>query len=177
MNESSPYPIYADISSFENEAQVEKINTIIKSEYNKFLTKSKQKEYKYTPLLNIVKSSSNNCANILDYNYGDFNFISMDFSTSGIEPNTIYPVLSIKKGYVPIINGVKPQITFTGVKKNEEGEDDDIDLLNGCGEFIFTYNEIEKESQISFVTRPDATITQTSYHVTMNFFYRILGGE
>lgn len=179
MSKATPYPILANSSDFENPAQVEKINTIVKGEYNSFLEITKQKKKPKTELNNLVRSYSNRVANIIDLNFGEFCFVTFDMSTAGLTYDTFYPILKIKAGRIPIKGGAKPDISFIGV----DGSEDWREVLNKYGEFQFTFNRLAQEQQIAFrtftkdqLTEKDGTvlpIPQTGYHVTMTFFYQL----
>ena len=180
MAQVTNYPILVTAQDFDNLEKVEKINTIVKGQYNSFIEKTTQKKARPIEQKSIVKSFSGLVSNIHGYNYGYYNYISMYMSTQAMIPDAIYPILRIRNGAVPTLNGAEPEITFTGI----DGYDATAFMLNSYGVFILTYNRLSQEQQISFRTFTEkelhdngvsTTIPAKVWYVSMNFFYQITG--
>lgn len=177
---SAAYPVFVSIEDFDNAAQVEKINTIIHSQYNHYLQKTNQKVLTKSVDDNIIVKHYGNTKNIRSTNYNEYNTIYMKFSTVGMTSyNRLYQVFEISDGSIPLVNGTQPDIiSYVGVDNEENWED----MLNNYGAFVFYYDKNSKKQQIGFrtytkdiLTDPDGNlipIKEKDWNVYMTFMYQ-----
>ena len=85
-------PLFLDNNAGFTEAQVEKINLIVRTTRNRFLSQAKQNQLEKPTIEKFVTTKYNRVLNLRDYLYNKNFSVSFILDPAGFEPNISYPL-------------------------------------------------------------------------------------
>ena len=142
--------------------RADKINAIIKQCYNQLVATTSQHKQRVETTNQLITNTSNRILNYRDIGFLMYHTISFIFNTDGLKSGKTYPLIVIKDG-----DYINDDINFLGVNNANKPSD----FINNYGFFLFTYNPLAKEKQISF--RCLRNCPSTTFGVYMTLLYEI----
>lgn len=138
-------------------AQARKINEIISSMFDDFTVKITQTDKTYNTTYRASSYRSQLVDNVKDVCYNEFCCLSFDFYSVNLERGKVYPVLRLN------VDRILGEILFLGI----DDENRPTDNLANYGTFVFTYNDIADEKQLSFYALQN--VPNKIWHVCCQF--------
>lgn len=114
---------YMDHNNNFDNRQVEKINSMIKNQYNRFTDKTFQEQEREGSLVNSVAANSILCNNITSFEYNGIGFANFQFILFITERNTDYKIFECN-------HEIEGDIMFSGSSSNTM-----FDSISDYGEF------------------------------------------
>ena len=142
MHKAVNVPAFLDKYSGFNNDQIDLINNIVRTAYNRWQGKIDQKQLPDSPISNIISQPSWRVTNIRDVNYSGVSEISFDFDTTGMIAGVEYKTIE----FLPckILSYSIKQSGFSDMNSTTTS------LLSEYGAFYYTTGLNENENFLSF---------------------------